>query len=774
MNRITGIRPLLPLLWLALCLPSLHAQSTDFDAFPRLDAEFQHLDLTLSFEEEPDLLGELSYTLRLRREGIEELRFDAVGIGISEVVWENGETGYRIGEEELIVELPEGVSADRDYTLRIRYRAEPAFGILRSERGTIHSSGLPASVRHWLPVVDHPRNRFTADVSLIIPVDKQAVFSGVAADERPESVDYKRVRFYSDRSLPASSIRFAVGEFGQESLTAGRHRIELHSEAGLLDEESRRDLMEEAREVLQSGSGIFGSDYPSRTLSIVVLEDDRWEVKNYGAGIVFGYRNRDDLRAQIVTGILAQWAGVGLHEERWAEAEPVVLLQAWLLNEKGLELPEPKEASPFEALTARGIYEPFTERTRTAWRYWLQSEDPAAAELGRHLADAAGELAGSLPEVITWYDFAAWFYLRSGLPMMEPPVPELPGVVSDIEPPAYRVRYDLDLNAGRLHLEFEALGEPVDSEVTLLAEVISMNERRSSEILLSGAEHEVSLEVDRAIDNLLLSDPGGSVELRPEKPFSFWLHQLRYEEDPEVRAAAAFGLSRHDDNPDLQLALLDLIGNENDPLVYAEMIRTLGRITAGASGTDQLFRQRFRNDRHPAIQQAIMEALGSYEGNETVLSLLRATAQRSEFPEVRRTAVRSLSRAAGSERFLTEAQSLLGSREAVPIAAGLLGEMADAGLESETIEEADRFLGDGYPYGVRLEVLELLLQLDDSAGRWSERVERLSADNDPRVRSAVLEALPLLSVTARDRIVSDRTSREFDDRVLMRLRDAVQ
>src|SRR5690625_7383261 len=79
--------------------------------------------------------------------------------------------------------------------------------------------------------------------------------------------------------------------------------------------------------------------------------------------------------------------------------------------------------------------------------------------------------------------------------------------------------------------------------------------------------------------------------LTTEKPLMFCIYQLQNDSDPERRRQAAEALAEVEDNPDIQLALNDLLRTETDATVYAELLRALGRLTEGASGTDELFMQ---------------------------------------------------------------------------------------------------------------------------------------------------------------------------------------
>jgi len=760
-------------LWLFLLPALLNGQRTDYDAFPQLNANTIHMELNLQVQEQPLLMrGEVLYTLRLMRQGVDRLALDAIRMDIERVEWNGNEAGFRIEDDKLYVELPENESTSRDHRLRIRYRAEPEFGVHLSESGSIWSSTLPGSVRHWLPVMDHPRNRFTTDVSLIFSTEKSGVFSGVPGEETAESLELKKAQFYSDSEIPASSLTFAVGRFKQQQASSGRHRIDLYYEEGTLDEEGAERLLETAREVLSRSAELFRSTYHSRTLSLVILSDDRWELKPYGAGMVFGYHQLPELPLQIASGVAGQWAGIQLQEERWEESQAIRMLQAWLMNRYQELLPQSHNQEDGNWLVSReSVYYPYTPQSLRSWRHWIGEEENASYR--RLFQQRIGSLLSDLPSVITWYDFALWAYRQTGLSMIDPPEPVQPYIEVQSDPARYRVRFDVG-EEGRLRLYFEAEGNPIDELVTVTAEEVTRQERRVREITFTGSSDEVVINVSPSVENLLLRVDGDqNVSLVPDKPFEFWFHQLRNEEAPDRRIEAAVALRQFYENPDLQLALLDILGHETEPAVQAEMLRTLAAVTAGATGTDQLFRQRFSRNQDPVLQESIVEAYGNYPENETIISQLRTLILNPTHPAVQRQATRSLARVADEDRFRSMSSALLDDEAARPVVPILLRELAERDMQ-EAIRLASPFLGAQYPFHLREEILDFLLEEDRSSSRWDERSVRLLYDRDPRIRFKALEGLEFLPSARQQELIEERQFEEYDDRVIRLLQQRIR
>lgn len=753
----------------------LCAQRVDFEEFPQLDANYTHLKLELHIDEGLLFRGDALYDFMLLRDDVDSLRLDAIRMDIGRVELDGENAEFWIDDDQLVVNLNGDAETGRSYSLRIIYQANPRFGIFEDHKGTIWSSGLPGSVRHWLPAMDHPRNSLTTDVTFIFPTGRSVVFSGTASEAEVESVDTQRVRFQVDRELPVSSLRFAIGDFEQTQTSIGQHQIRLYSERGLLNNEEKAGLLDDAYVFFRHAERTLGSSYPLQTLQVIILEDDKWESKNYGAGTVFGFKNQKDLTGQIAHGVIGQWAGVRVREEQWSDANAIMLLQAWLyeqsdeLQERRSEQPSPPE------FHYESIYRAFDTQSRLAWTDFIKNDD---SEIYRTaLSSTADNLMEGLPSVIKWYDFASYLYGQTGRNLLEIPEPSVPGAEERETIPEYRVIYYYDEGEDRLRLEFRSLNGSVDELVTLIAEEYSFNDIRSREITFTGSRDEVVLNVNRGIENLKLTvaeEVETEVQLRPEKPFMFWIYQLRNDDDPESRAAAARGLKNYSDNPDLQLALLDIIQAEENPEVYAEVIRTLASVTCGASGTDQLFRQRFNLNSDPEMQKAVVEALANYSNNDAVINQLRNAIINSQSVEVKEQAVRSLASVAQPEHFRSLSESILSNDAAVEVAPLILRELARAGEAEAAVSMASAFLDDRYPYVNRVKVLDLLLDYDDSADRWASRIQLLAADNDPRIRLRALDGLQFLSGSDRNEIIEDRLYEEHDDRIISRLQQLGQ
>ena len=745
------------LILLLFCVQNTQAQEWDYEKFPRLDVELQHLDADIRISEDGFIEGDVLYNARFMRNHTDSLVFHAARMNIISVSVNDEVQEYRMDDDRLIIDLEEEFSRNEVINIRIQYDTSPSFGVHRNSNGTIWTSLLPKSVRHWLPTNDHPRVAFTTDIIFTHPSGKTMIASGERGRTEVLNVDEEQTSFESANPVPVTALSWATGEVNEvASATVSDSRIFLYSESGQADEE-----------YLQSASGAFrsvlnelGVSYPYQDLHIVMLEEDYWETKPYGAGMVFVYKNKENFSQQIQRGILAQWAGVLLREEQWSDADAVHLLQAELAN----------RLFDFEYITdleeGTDPYDRFSQYTLSLWQKTLSENQTGS--LQDHLEYVNEFLFSGDNIILGWHEFASALYEETGVPYFD----RLSTVEMEIEPEQveqvteYIARVEWTEGADAAEIHFESIGTPFDELVTVRAEEITINDVRSHELTFSGQSDGVVINVSSGIENIkLYVEDNDELILHEEKPFLFWIHQLRNDEDSGRRAEAARGLAQLSDNPDLQLALNDVLQMESNPEVYAEIIRSMSRITAGASGTDERFLQYSSSNQNPLIQKAAVEALAYFRDNDRVISRLRTIIVQTTDEEIRREAIRSLYEVTDGERFSSQVEYLVTQESVLNEISLLLDLLAQKGEAENAVEFASTFIAEEFPFATRKGALDIMLQYDESPSNWQERLPELLTDRHPRIRHHAALALDKLSSGQRNAIVADRIDDEFDERI---------
>jgi hypothetical protein len=321
-------------------------------------------------------------------------------------------------------------------------------------------------------------------------------------------------------------------------------------------------------------------------------------------------------------------------------------------------------------------------------------------------------------------------------------------------------------------IRFEADSIAVDELVSVDAEVVGLSETQMRELTFTGASDGVVLNVPSTLENIKLTVPGrNDIELNPEKPFLFWMYQLRNDDDEARRAEAANGISSYSDNPDIELLLNDVLRSEESDMVIAEVLRSMSEITDGASGTDERFMQFAGSNYAMNIRLAAIEALSNYDGNERVISRLQNIIRQESSDSLQRTALQSLSKIVDTQRLAGITGQFIGGNQIPDHIPFLLHTLAENGVGEQAVELADKALEWNTPYDVTREIIRFLMDTDESSVNWQNRLSELMSNPHPGVRLAAAEALLKLSAGSRSEFIDTVLPNEFDERVRRKLRD---
>lgn len=770
--------PLIVLLWLSGTV-SVLGQPADYPTHPTLDFHFLHLGLAMEANpEEGSLNGEAAYEIRANVDGGDTLALDAAHMEVQSVSVDGAAAEYRLHNDSLLVAVTDSTVRGAEHRVEVTYRATPRFGLLKNDRGTVWSSGLPLSNRHWVPLPDHPRASFTVEWTVSLPSGFRLVASGVQTGEEVESVDRITYRFASETPVPATALAWAAGRFGYIVTEAGETEVAIYHEEGAAGDSLRERLSGMAAEALERMEENTGQPYPYQRLNVVLLDDHHWETRTWGAATVFLYRNAGSLRTQLLRGVAAQWFGVRHRAERWGNAEAMNLYQTLLLPEGENLLLEAEAgfgSSPGEEGMVRSTEAtPYAVYAPARWNAW-QREFPLWERpfMKRLMRETLPEAASAAPGVYGWEDYAEHWYRSAGQPLFTPP--EFVGRASESatadsamarDSVAYRVDYRFDEQKGSLTLTFRAQ-HGMYEELTAVQgiETGRGGSRDTSSVTFTGREDSVVVSVSPLLNTFRLEAPGRpELHLDQHKPAAFLIYELRNAGRISERVKAARGLGEHTDNPDLQLAIQDYLGSDISPEVRAALLSSLSRITGGASGTEQRFLEGLESP-HPAVQRSSLMALQNYDGNEQVLSRVERFAMESGDREMFRNAARVLSSIAGTERLSSFTDQVVASDTSGRRAILAVSLLASAGGSERAIAYADQYSSEVFDYEVRARAVRLLDQFDRSLEDWRARAGSLLTDADPRIRYLAAEAIAGFEDPRADELLNEYLPDEYDARV---------
>lgn len=191
------------------------------DRYPRNpNVDVLHYAFNLSFSDMDDRIAGLArVTLRFRRAGVTGFELDLVGPrggrGMAVAGVEDGGLAARFEHrgDRLRITLTAPSRAAEERTITVRYGGIPADGLIISSNKfgdrTFFGDNWPNRARHWLPTIDHPYDKATAEFVVTAPAHYQVVGVGELVEESdlPGSL---RITHWST-SVPVATKVMVVG-----------------------------------------------------------------------------------------------------------------------------------------------------------------------------------------------------------------------------------------------------------------------------------------------------------------------------------------------------------------------------------------------------------------------------------------------------------------------------------------------------------------------------------------------------------------------------------
>lgn len=746
-----------------------HAQQFDYPKYPKLDVELSTLDADIRLEpEENRIEGSVDYDLNTRRAGVDSLVLHAAHMEIEQVRVLDQEVDFQLQNDSLFIPLSDSSESDEEFSVSVDYNATPGFGLFKNADETMWSSTLPASVRHWLPTIDHPRVTAQSRITYTVPSGTQMIGTGLLTEEDVSDVDHQVYTFESGAPIPISALSFAVGNFDTEDSKSGDKPINLAVEE-TVPEYDKAELLAQAREIMEESSEVLGQDYPFEELNIVLLNDHFWETKSWATSTVFLYENAGNLEAQLRRGIYSQWLGVYQREEQWSEAEALNMLQTALhfqITDEDMSL----EAEDRPDEVPSNLYEVFSSHTWTDWQKNYESLD----------ANWQSTINNSLKDVMEWpagvYDFddyAEYWYEQSGQPRFD--IPDLEGAgeqdESESDSIRYRVDYDLNEEDGELTLNFSAEEGMYEELVNLPLIRVTKNENDTTEVTFTGEEDSVMINLPVLVETVEfdLSDRENLV-LDEYKPIPFLIYEVRNAETEEQREEAAGKLGFYEDDPDLELAIRDILSQELDPKVEAALLSSLAEITDGDQGTQDVFLSALDSE-HDEIKLAALSALQNYPDSDDVLSEVESFASNTEELSMFKDAAKILTGLSDAETFTAFTDEIVQADTAGYKAIYSIRELANMGETDRAVQQAEYYIDPAFEYPVRASALGILIQHDESAEEWQERTDDLLTDLDPRIRYQAVRGLRNIDDLNYQELLAGHREDEYDQRVFLMMEE---
>ena len=208
---------------LAIFIAAPHLRADEPYARSR-EYDLLHSKIALRFDlEQKKVLGDVTHSIAILRDGTTKIVFDSVGLTIHGVTLNKSAAKFETSadREKLIVPLSVPAKAGDKFEIAIRYEGKPSKGLYfilpdkdyPDRPSQIWSQGESEDTRYYLPTYDYPNDRLTTETILTVPASWITVSNGKLVGVTDAG---KGLRTWTwKESVPSSTylITVVAGEF---------------------------------------------------------------------------------------------------------------------------------------------------------------------------------------------------------------------------------------------------------------------------------------------------------------------------------------------------------------------------------------------------------------------------------------------------------------------------------------------------------------------------------------------------------------------------------
>ena len=655
-----------------------YARSRDYD--------LQHSKIALRFDlDQKKVLGEVTHTVSILRDGSTKIAFDSVGLTIQSVTLNKAAAKFETSADKLIISLPSAAKAGDKFDVAIRYMGKPAKGMYfilpdkdyPDRPKQIWTQGESEDTRYYLPTYDYPNDRLTTETILTVPASWITVSNGKLMSVTDAGKGLKT--WYWKESLPSSTylITVVAGEFDEVKESWRGIPVTYYAPKGRGDRlpisYGRTPAM------LEVFSKKFGVDYPWEKYAQVMVDDfvaggmeNSSATTNTSTSLV-----HPKLAPEYLTGeddlisheLGHQWFGDLVTCKDWGDI--------WL-NE-GF-------ATFLEAVwteTHFGKDEADYERWNST-REWFASNNLWNKPLVRHDFDDSSEFDGNAYGKGAWvlymlrHQLGEETFYRSIKHYLEVNrgknvvTADLAKAIEEAThtnvdqffsqwvygagAPKFDLSYAYDKEKHQVMLTVKQSQKvegrvgtfrvPVDVEITTTTgpKLYNVTVAKDKQTLTLPAE---------SAPMMVLFDKGGhvlkSAEFHKEK--KEWLYQLKNAADLADRADAIVALGKMKNDEEVVAALGEALRNDRAWGVRATAGDTLGQLS-GASASKLLLAALDSHDA-PWVREHVVNALGNFKDDAAVVAKINSVAKQDDSYRARAAALQALGRLKTPDTFAT-------------------------------------------------------------------------------------------------------------------------
>jgi aminopeptidase N len=741
-----------------------YARSRDYD--------LQHARISLRFDlDARQVIGDVTHSLSVLRDGITRLAFDSGGLKIASVSVNGKPAKFETTDAQLLVGLDRPARPGDKFDVSIQYTGNPKKGLyfvfpdkdypLLPKQ--IWTQGESEDTRYYLPIYDYPNDRLTSEMIVTVPKDWITVSNGklLSITDAPNG----EKTWHWSESLPSSPylITLVAGEFDELRDSWRGIPVTYYAPRGRGDRLG--PTYSRTPQMIEYFSNLLGVNYPWEQYAQIMVDDfvaggmeNTSATTNTSNSLV-----SPSLVPEFLTGeddlisheLAHQWFGDLVTCKDWGhvwlnEGFATYMEFAWTERQYGRDQAD-------------------YERWQRAQR-WFAEEQLFTLPIVRHNFTDSDEFDGNAYGKGGWVlsmlrqklgDEAFYAGLKHYLEKnrgqtvvtadLAKAVEEATATnidaflnqwVYDAGAPRFDVQYSYDDASHAVKLVVKQTQKVADRvglfTVPVEVEITTASGRKVLPILVSKQDETFVLPVDGS-PLLVLFDKGDrvlkSVEFHKDK--KEWLYQLKNAASVPDRADAAEALAKFKDDEAVVAGLGESTKKDSFWGVRAEAARALGRIGTPAAAKQVLAAL---SNREPWLRTVVVNQLGNFKDDSAVAEKLVSIFHNDASFRVRSEALQSLGRLKSPNAFsILQAAAVAESPDQIVERAALkaLGALGDDRAVPLVLDSS----APGKPIELRRAALSSLGHLD----KGNKNVTRRLIDylNEPRFEIRLAAVLTL-------------------------------
>jgi aminopeptidase N len=679
------IRPafvaLAALLAISIAAPQLFAD----EPYARArDYDLQHSKISLRFDlEQKKVMGEVTHSLSILRDGTTKIVFDSAGLTIQKVTVNKSNAKFETSAEKLIIPLAGEAKAGDKFEITIRYEGKPTKGMYfilpdkdyPDRPSQIWTQGESEDTHYYLPTYDYPNDRLTTETILTVPASWTTVSNGKLISVTDAGKGLKT--WYWKESLPSSTylITVVAGEFEEAKDTWRGIPVTYYAPKGR--GERLPAMYGRTPAMMELFSKKFGVDYAwEKYAQVMVDEFVAGGMENSSATTnTSSSLTHPKLAPEYVTGeddlisheLGHQWFGDLVTTKDWGniwlnEGFATFMETVWTEAHFGKDQADYERwrnsrewfqsSNLWNKPIVRFDFDDSSEFDGNAYNkggwvlYMLRhqiGDQPFYAAMNRYLEVNRGKnvVTADLTKAIeesshTNVDqfFSQWVYGAGA--------------------PKFDLSYTYDGEKHQVLLTVKQT-QKMEGNVGLFrvpaeVEVTTASGPKLYNVSVSKAAQTFSLPADSA-PLMVLFDKGGhllkSAEFHKEK--KEWLYQLKNASELADRADAVIALGKMKNDEEVAAALGESLRSDKAWGVRAAAADALGRI--GGAAVSKLLLAAVESSDKPWVRTRVVNALGNFKDDAAVTAKLNSVAKQDDSYRARAEALQTLGRLKGPDAF---------------------------------------------------------------------------------------------------------------------------